>query len=367
MHSVLNTSLILSGDTINDRVVEHIPNPVGGWYGIARSSMSRRLPMWQIEEDTTFILPSQEASNVGDYREGAALDITFRPEGDAFAISGELEGVGLYWFNRQVGTVEHWIQIPNSFDPDFEPYLMGTRCEWSADGRYLYVTTEANIYQFDIEATDIAASAIQINDPDAIPFRGTYYQIERGPDCRLYVARSGTGKTLSVIDKPSRPGRACELKDSGLLLPNYYFVSIPEFPEYSLWAKDRVARGLAPIIDTAVCDSSIRAYDYYDWTTSTSEVLSEADGVVISPNPAQAGGVVTLSYELSAELQPELNEALQVSLFSMAGQQVGNLELLSVGAKEATVQLPSGIPKGVYRLLITSPTRPLLEGKVMVL
>lgn len=365
-NSVLRSALILTNDTIVSRVIEHIPNPIGGWYGIARSAVSDRYPLWQITQDTTYLLNPQFSNNIGNYREGAALDITFRSSGDAFAISGEFEGVGLYRFNRQNATVEPWVQINNSFDPDFEPFFNGTRCEWSADGRYLYVTTEANIFQFDTEAADIEASAVQINDPDNIPFRGTYYQIERGPDCRLYVARAGQGKTLSVIDKPSRLGRACELKDSGLLLPNYYFVSIPEFPEYSLWAKDRVARGLAPIIDTAVCDSSIQAYDYFDWTTSTTEVLAEAEQLVISPNPARAGGVITLSFELAPEFIPELNSTLTVSLFSMTGQQAGYLELLAMEATEATIQLPPNVSKGMYRLLIASATRPLLEGKVMV-
>ncbi|MFK8055425.1 MAG: hypothetical protein AB8F78_04810 [Saprospiraceae bacterium] len=365
-NSVIETKFIHTNDTLSDFLAEHISNPLGGWYGISKSSMTTNLPMWQIESDTTFMLPPQQAFNVGDYREGSVLDITFRPAGDVFAISGEQGGIDLFRFDRLTGIVEPWVEISNAHDPDFEPFTVATRCEWSADGRYLYVTTEANLFQFDTEAADIEASAVQINDPDNIPFRGTYYQIERGPDCRLYVARSGTGKTLSVIDKPSRPGRACELKDSGLLLPNYYFVSIPEFPEYSLWAKDRVARGLAPIIDTAVCDSSIQAYDYFDWTTSTTEVLVEAEQLVISPNPARSGSVITLKYDLPASLLSEFNAPLSASLFSIDGKQVGNLEILSIGEEAASVQLPTNVPKGLYRLLITNATRPLLEGKVLV-
>ena len=355
-----------TGDTLIERLFDHIAHPVEGWWGVSKSAVSNRLVSWRVLEDSVLLMSPQEVGLPGFRREAATLDLAFRPNGDAFAISGSDHGLDLYFFDRNDGMITLWDEIDGSFDPDFEPYINGTRCEWSADGRYLYVTTETNLFQFDTEAADIGASAVQINEPDDIPFRGTYYQIERGPDCRLYVARSGTGKTLSVIDKPSRPGRACELKDSGLLLPNYYFVSIPEFPEYSLWAKDRVARGLAPIIDTAVCDSSIQAYDYYDWTTSTSEVLAEAEKLVISPNPARSGVVITLGYDLPQSLHSELTSPLSASLFSIDGKQLGNLEIISVGEQEASVQLPTNMPKGMYRLLITSATRPLLEGKVVV-
>jgi hypothetical protein len=365
-NSVEKTFLVLANDTLVNRVVEHNANPAGGWYGISRSAVSNKLALWQIDPDTTYLLTPHEVDDIGIFREGSILDITFRPNGDAFAISGSYSGLELYYFDRNTGVISLWENLGTSYDPDFEPFTAATRSEWSADGRYLYLTTEANLYQFDTESSDIAASAVQINDPASIPFSGSYYQIERGPDCRLYIARSGTGKTLSVIDKPSRPGRACDLKDSGLLLPNFYFVSIPEFPEYSLWAKDRVARGLAPIIDTAVCDSSIAAYDYFDFTSSTTDVIVEAENLQISPNPASSGTPLRLTYTLPTSLKTEVQKPLQARLFSMSGQQVGNLEIISIDSQEARVQLPEGMPTGMYRLLVSSSTTPIFEGKVVV-
>ena len=355
-----------TGDTLIDRLFEHVSHPQEGWWGLSKSAVSNRIVRWRVFEDTILLIDPIEVGQPGFRREGAALDLTFRPKGDAFAISGSDHGLDLYYFDRVTGEVSLWDEIDGSFDPDFEPYFNGTRCEWSADGRYLYVTTEANLYQFDTEASDIAASAVQINDPASIPFPGSYFQIERGPDCRIYVARSGVGKTISVIDKPSRPGRACDLKDNGLVLPNWYFVSIPEFPEYSLWAKDRVARGLAPIIDTAVCDSSIAPFDYFDFTVGTTDVIVEAENLQISPNPASSGTPLRLTYTLPTSLKTEVQKPLQARLFSMSGQQVGNLEIISIDSQEARVQLPEGMPTGMYRLLVSSSTTPILEGKVVV-
>jgi hypothetical protein len=339
---------------------------MNGWWLFSKASKSNKFFLWHLTNDTILLISTQEVGLSPNRREGISLDICFRPEGDAFALSGSDHGLDLYYFDRLTGEISVWDQIDPSYDPDFEPHSVWSRCEWSADGRYLYVTNQRKLYQFDTHAPDIGASAVMINSPESLPFTSSYHQIQRGPDCRIYIGPAGTGRALSVIDKPSRPGKACELKDNGLLLPNIFFVGIPDFPNYSLWAKDRVNRGLAPIIDTAVCDSTIAAFDYFDWTSSTSDVLAKAENLSISPNPASSGNELTLSYDLPASLHGELSRAMSASLYSMSGQKIADARLLSFGQTSARVVLPEFIPSGVYFLMIGSSGRLLLECKVVV-
>jgi len=196
--SVLSNDFIVLNDTIISELVGYVPHPDGGWWGITKSMVSNRFPTWYITADTLTLQNTEAVGKPGFHRERAALDLTFRPKGDAFAISGSDHGLDLYFFDRNTGAITLWDEIDASYDPNFEPYTVFTRCAWSADGRYLYVTSESDLYQFDTEASDIAASAVQINAPDNIPFRGSYRQIERGPDCRLYLS-------LIHISEPTRP------------------------------------------------------------------------------------------------------------------------------------------------------------------
>lgn len=126
-------------------------------------------------------------------------------------------------------------------------------------------------------------------------------------------------------------------------MPGFYFIGIPEFPNYALWAKDRIARGLAPIIDTAVCDSSILAYPYIIWT-STAEV-PEAEWSVY-PNPAQGGGIINVVFPATLVKQEEV----YATLYNAAGQAVADLELQG-GVTTQQVVIPD-LPKGTYTLAL---------------
>jgi hypothetical protein len=225
------------------------------------------------------------------------------------------------------------------------PYRVTCDVNWSADGRFVYITDRHNIYQIDALASDLAASAVRITEDNPETDNIPYYRITRGPDCRMYVAIPGTAMHLSVIDKPSQKGRACDLKPAGVNMPSIYFVGIPEFPNYALWANDRIDRGLAPIIDTAVCDSSILAYPYVIWTATSTAEVPEAEWTIY-PNPARGGGIINVVFPTALIKQ----EQVYATLYNSTGQAVADLEL-DGGRESQQVMLPV-LPKGVYTLAL---------------
>ena len=160
-------------------------NGSGGWYGVVKSGLSNDVHLVEISEDTIAYHGAHAVGASGYIEERFGTRLKFNPSGTAFGISGSKDGVGLYHFDRTTQEISEWITIPYDFDPIFAPFRTKTDCEWSADGRYFYVTSERSIYQFDTHATDIAASVVKINDPDIQATQFGYFEIERGPDCRL--------------------------------------------------------------------------------------------------------------------------------------------------------------------------------------
>ena len=211
----------------------------------------------------------------------------------------------------------------------------------------MYVTTLADVVQVDTHHPDLAradpAAAVTALAPaSAVTADNRYYEIERGPDCRLYVGWPGSARRLSVVDEPSRAGQAAALHAGGVLLPTKYFVALPNFPPYHLWARDRVAMGLAPLIDTAVCDSAIRAHAYTGVVGA-----EEAAGAVDDDEPrwrlASAHPVPRAAPGVPLWLPPALARAPAVAYawHGPDGRRVGGGVLAGVGARR-TAPAPAG-------------------------
>ncbi|MFK8057077.1 MAG: T9SS type A sorting domain-containing protein [Saprospiraceae bacterium] len=127
----------------------------------------------------------------------------------------------------------------------------------------------------------------------------------------------------------------------------WYFSSLPHFPDYSLWAKDRVDRGLAPIIDTAVCDSTILPYVYETYTTSTKEpVKAKTKERLLWPNPARAHQNVQIGLSPS-EL---LDVSRVVHLYDVQGRIVSVFQADAVG-EVLQFKVPD-LAAGLYKVTV---------------
>jgi hypothetical protein len=331
-------------DTTLDQLMDFTSDGLGGWWGVARSAVSDRFQVFHFTDDSSYIHSVQHIGPAGFSRERVTTRMRFNPQGTEFVLMGGDDGVAFYYFDRWTGQISLREVIPNP-DPEFVPYRVTCDVNWSAEGRFVYITDRHNIYQIDAFSSDLAASAVRITEDNPETDNIPYYRITRGPDCRIYVAIPGSAMHLSVIDKPSLKGRACNLKPAGVNTASAYFVGIPEFPNYALWANDRIDRGLAPIIDTAVCDSSILAYPYVIWTATSTAEVPEAEWTIY-PNPARGGGIINVVFPTALIKQ----EQIYATLYNSTGQAVADLEL-DGGRESQQVMLPV-LPKGVYTLAL---------------
>ncbi len=187
--------------------------------------------------------PQQQA--IGVVRNYAGGQVCFSPQGDKFAYYWGMAGEDLeiFDFDRCTGLLSNPVHIliddaNNTGGVAFSP-----------SGRYLYVSSIEDVYQYDTEAPDIAASEVHIGEWDGFyspspPFSTLFDIAQLAPDGKIYIATGNGTLHLHVINSPDNAGMACNMEQHGIELPRYFVNSLPNHPNYHLGP-----------IDGTVCDS----------------------------------------------------------------------------------------------------------------
>jgi hypothetical protein len=159
------------------------------------------------------------------------------------------ELIDIYTIDRCTGTLRHFTTLNMQYT---SPYGV---C-FSPNERYLYLTSEDTLYQFDLQATGAIINSKVILDSN-LPTGG---QLQLGPDGKVYMAQVFK-PYLGVINSPDSAGLACNYVYNGLTLApgTYSIYGLPNMPNYNL--------GPLPIyqasagVDTFYCqgDSTIKA------------------------------------------------------------------------------------------------------------
>lgn len=216
--------------------------------------------------------------SIGVVRFPDSGQVCFSPDGSKFAYywgepGGDLE---VMRFDRCTGLFSDPVYIPiNDYDG-------GGGVAFSPSGRYVYVSSVLDVYQFDTEASDIAASMFHIAEWDStyspMPPLATLFDIAQlAPDGKIYIGTGNSTDKLHVIHSPDSAGLASNIEQHGIALPRYFSNSLPNHPNYHLGP-----------VDGSVCDSlGVN-------TGMPFLSLGEGSGVVAYPNPS--AGAFTLNY-----------------------------------------------------------------------
>ena len=180
------------------------------------------------------------------YGQPAAGFAAFSPDGSKYArhdIRGLPVGhfVRLYDFDRCTGLLSNQIHIPLSDTAGVGGIA------FSPDSRYMYVSSQELVYQFDVTAPDVEATktivAVSDGFRDSLSngepwFPMTFSGAMLGPDGRIYIHSAGSSRHLHVIEYPNRGGTACEVRQHAIKLPAWTFRTIPNVPHYRLGPLD---------------------------------------------------------------------------------------------------------------------------------
>ncbi len=182
--------------------------------------------------------------SVGMLRPADGGQVCFSADGTKFAYYWADQGLEVFQFDRCAGSFA---------DPDFamvvDDLTFGTGAAFSPSGRFLYVTTVFDVYQYDTEAADLAASQVHIAHWDSTyspspPFAALFNIAQLAPDGKIYIGTGNGTQVLHVIHNPDEPGLACNMEQHGIHLDRYFSNSLPNHPNYHLGP-----------VDGSVCDS----------------------------------------------------------------------------------------------------------------
>lgn len=194
---------------------------------------------------------------------GYPIYALFSPDGKKYAASYD-DGryVDLFNFNRCTGTLSNFVHLkmPGN-DKAFG-------CSFSKKSQLFYVSTQYNIFQYNLKAPDIGASIIKVSTWDSIPdpSSATFHHQQLGPDGKIYICGWGGSFYLNVINFPDNLGSACDVQQHSILQHGQNNGVFPNYPFYELGE-----------LKESVCDSLIN---------NTNLTLTNENDIEIFPNPS---------------------------------------------------------------------------------
>jgi len=184
----------------------------------------------------------------------------FSPHGHYYADINDKLGFSIFEFDRCSGLLSNEKREnlpPRPTDPSNFPYGSGTGAVFSDNEQFFYKTTtnpgafidfvpngtRPYLYQYDLNAQDLAASRDTINILDSAdynwPYNITFEKFlgaEIGPDGRIYIVHSGLG--YSTVQYPNVKGKGCKLVHDKPFFDVVIGSAIPYMPNYRLGPLD---------------------------------------------------------------------------------------------------------------------------------
>ncbi len=210
---------------------------------------------WVYKLDSSGIYP-RAVQYIGASHFDAAGDMSFNTNGDKLVLSGWGSYLGIFNFNRCLGTLSSQMLVEPHAPPG-GPFKYYHAAVFSPDGNRLYAISNqqqyniwSKLYQFDLTAANIPASRVLV---DSLPLDAGPAGMELAPDGKIYISSAyiglGSGwpypptcwnsinENLSVINQPDSLGLACDFQPFSFYLGGartYY--GLPNNPDYELGA-----------------------------------------------------------------------------------------------------------------------------------
>ena len=119
-------------------------------------------------------------------------------------------GTQLFDFDNSTGVISNPIDLGRS----------GYGKAFSPNGRFLYVSDQYDLYQFDIFAASISGSETIIHSDSTS--QAEKMSLQLGPDCKIYVSQSDQNY-LGVVNNPDSAAPLCNYVNNQIILPNGVF------------------------------------------------------------------------------------------------------------------------------------------------
>jgi hypothetical protein len=301
------------------------------WWMVIPEGLDNIFRVWLITPDTIkgpFIQDwnNQEASYMS-----SGWNAAFSPNGQKYVrtASGSPPSIFVYDFDRCSGQLSNPVRIDMPDTIAFAPWAA-----ISPNSRYLYLQLgQTNLYQYDLEKSDIAASVQLVGEYDGFKsengFPTTFHAMALAPDNKIYMSLSNGTHFLHTIHAPDLSGVACDFRQHDVDLPTNNGFFLPNFPNYRLYD-----------VPGSPCDID-SAYQPFN--------------VRFSPNPASE--IIEIHFA-----KPSVSG--QIRVFNLMGQLVHE-EKIAGGTSVMSISV-SNWPSGTYVVEVEQPGAGRWLGKLVV-
>lgn len=259
--------------------------------------------------------------------------LIFNLNGDKFISAGSYEITKLHDFDRCTGVISNTIILDSC--PSQSKIRYG--CSFSPSGRFLYLSSEDSLWQFDLNAPNVVTSRQLIY---AAPYTGSTLLNRIGqhmlaPNGKIYIANhypfviNSYNTSLSIINNPDLIGVSCNYCANCFSLNGHRsFYNLPNMPNYYLGQLENVN-----------CDSILATND---------EELKKEIKVEVFPNPTTSKLYIKPRQDIGITL---------FALFDYTGK-----EVFKSNEKEIDI---SELPSGLYIYQILTRDQGIFSGKVV--
>ncbi|MBP6335778.1 MAG: T9SS type A sorting domain-containing protein [Bacteroidia bacterium] len=297
------------------------------WWVISHQHLTN-LYIKYLVEPTGISGPYYQNIGVNKYLAGQAV---FSEDGLTYASYDNTNGLEVFAFDRCTGVFSKYRHI-NMLDG-----LVGAGVSFSPNSRYIYVSSNLYIYQFDLLAANFSNyDTVAVWDGFfslTSPYATNFFNQVLGPDGRIYINSFNSVHHIHVIAQPDLPGLSCNVQQHSVFLPGYN-QTVPNFPNYYL------GRQVGSICDTVAPVGIVESQSLAD--------------LEVYPNPA--------SQEFTFDL--EWGESVKVSIFDVVGKDVSSQVSVTPSLSSVLVK-NNKLPNGIYYVEVKSAQRTLV-GKVIL-
>ncbi len=255
--------------------------------------------------------------NVLNNRRLSFGQMIFSQQGNKFAYYEPNNDLDILDFNRCNGAFSNFVHV------DINDSAFAGGIAFSSSGRFLYVSSENYIYQYDMNATSIDSSKVIVGVYDGYREQGFYqnfYLSSLAPDGKIYINTGNGSKYFHVINSPDSAGLACDFVQRGLPLPRWNAFTIPNYPNYFLGAEGGT-----------VCDSL---------ATGISDIKSPIEAFTVFPNPVQDFVFVN---------QSSTEPVIEIGIVNSLGQ-IEATQFISINDGKYLQVNMTGFVSGIYYL-----------------
>lgn len=305
------------------------------WWLIFRKLLSHEFVRILMTEDTVLRMENQimEPIKYNFWGNGSGSS-GFSPNGKKYAWYDPYNDLNVYDFDRSTGLLSNYKKIV------IQDSLLFGFIAFSPNSRFVYTTSRWDLYQTDLEEPDPLKAVTHIShySGNLCPISMTstaYFELQMGPDCKIYMNSPGTVTCLHVINHPDRKGKACDFVEAGVMLPSRHGNSIPNFPHYR-------------IDNPYPCDSTI--------ITSFIDIPNDAIRCNINPNPASEYLEIVASWN-------QYKYPILI-VYNINGQQVKEFNL-DHHLEKQKVNI-ANLPQGIYFYQILTESEWISTGRIVV-